>query len=162
MPKFKIIEVKDEIRNKVKGFLETYWGSSKMVTRGNLHHVNKLPGWVVFVENEIKGLISYNIINHDCEIVIIYSQIKNTGIGTKFIDLVIKRAKHEKCKRVWLISTNDNTPAIKFFQKRGFEWVNFYRNAIESSRKLKPGIPLFGKDKISIKHELEFEMILTA
>ena len=132
MLKFKIIEIKDDLRNKVKGFLETYWGSSKMVTRGKIHHVNKLPGYVVIVENEIKGLISYNIIDHECEIVIIYSQIKNIGIGTGFLDLVIKSAKQEKCKRIWLISTNDNTPAIKFFQKRNFEWVNFYKNSVEN------------------------------
>lgn len=54
-------------------------------------------------------------------------------------------------------SPNDNLHAIRSFQKRGFEWVGFYKDSVNESRKLKPEIPEFGEDDIPIKHEIEFE-----
>lgn len=73
------------------------------------------------------------------------------------IDKVIEEAKEHKCKRVWLITTNDNTHAIRFYQRRGFNFRGLYINAIQESRKIKPQIPLLGMDDIPIMHEIEFE-----
>ena len=53
--------------------------------------------------------------------------------------------------------TNDNTNAIRFYQKRCFDWVGFHKDAMEVSRELKPEIPLLGNDQIPIKHEIEFD-----
>lgn len=85
------------------------------------------------------------------------SETKKIGLGTELVNRVIEKAKESNCRRVWLITTNDNTSAIRFYQKRGFEWVGFHKDAIEESRKLKPEIPELGDDGIPIKHELEFE-----
>ena len=46
---------------------------------------------------------------------------------------------------------------IPIYQKRGFEWGGFHKDAMLESRKLKPEIPEYGEDGIPIKHELEFE-----
>ena len=78
----------------------------------------------------------------------------------KLINRVIEKAKLYRCKRVWLITTNDNSHAIRFYQKRGFEWVGFYKDSVQDSRKLKPEIPELGDDDIPIKHEIEFELKL--
>ncbi len=59
-----------------------------------------------------------------------------------------------------MITTNDNTPAIRFYQKRGFSLVAVHRNAIAESRKLKPEIPLAGVDGIPIRDEIELELLL--
>jgi hypothetical protein len=59
-----------------------------------------------------------------------------------------------------LITTNDNTKALRFWQKRGFRLAAVHRNAVEKSRKIKPEIPLTGNDGIPIKDEIELEMAL--
>jgi hypothetical protein len=59
-----------------------------------------------------------------------------------------------------LITTNDNTAALRFWQKRGFKLLRVHRNAVEKSRKLKPEIPLTGNDGIPIRDEIELEMML--
>ena len=76
------------------------------------------------------------------------------------IDKVIETAKDNKCKRVWLVTTNDNTKAIRFYQRRNFSMFGLYVNAIQESRRIKPQIPLYGFDNIPILHEIEFEKIL--
>ena len=72
----------------------------------------------------------------------------------------IVEAKSLGCSRITLITTNDNLPALRFYQKRGFDMVRLYRNAVEHSRKIKPEIPLTGMDGIPLKHEIELEMTL--
>ena len=72
----------------------------------------------------------------------------------------IKIAKDSGCSRVMLITTNDNLSALQFYQKRGFDIIRLYHNAVEESRKIKPQIPLIASNGIPIRHEIELEMKL--
>jgi hypothetical protein len=58
---------------------------------------------------------------------------------------------------------NDNTHAIRFYQRRGFELKAVHINAFDITRKLKK-MPLHGDilgiDDIPIKHEFEFEIVV--
>ena len=44
---------------------------------------------------------------------------------------VISIAEESSCKKIVLITTNDNINAIRFYQKRGFDMAHLYRNALE-------------------------------
>lgn len=82
------------------------------------------------------------------------------GLGTALLNQMIETAKQAGCPVVRLITTNDNLRALRFYQKRGFDMVNFYRNALDESRRLKPEIPLIGLNGIPLKHEIELELRL--
>jgi len=142
----------------IKKLFTERWGSSKIITRGNIHIGDKLPGFSVYESGEPKGLITYKLSNEECEIVSLDSLESCKGIGTNLIHTIIQYAKEKHCRRVWLITTNDNTYALRFYQKLGFELVAVYRNAFEKSREIKPCIPLFGIDNIPIKDEIELEI----
>jgi N-acetylglutamate synthase-like GNAT family acetyltransferase len=98
--------------------------------------------------------------NEDLEIVSLNSLEKEKGIGTALINRIIGFAKKNKVKRIWLITTNDNINAIKFYQKRGFKMIGVYPGAVNISRRLKPSIPEIGDNGIPISDEIEFEMRL--
>lgn len=68
--------------------------------------------------------------------------------------------KLNNINKIKVITTNDNINAIKFYQKRGFDMIKIYHNAIEESRKLKPTIPLIGNYGIPIIHEIEFPKLI--
>lgn len=157
---FEFREIDEKLRKKVSDFITENWGSPIIVSRGKKHFIDKLPGYLVMRENDIIGLITYNIVDDECEIVSLDSKQENQGIGTKLINLVVDKAKKSNCRRVWLITTNDNTKAIRFYQKRGFNMKALHLNAVVKSRKIKPEIPLYGFDNIPILHEIEFEKIL--
>ena len=80
--------------------------------------------------------------------------------GSKLIDQAIEEARTQGCKRLFLITTNDNLNALGFYQKRGFEIAAIYRGAVNESRKIKPGIPLVGYNNIPLRDEIELEMSL--
>ncbi|NIS38112.1 GNAT family N-acetyltransferase, partial [Candidatus Saccharibacteria bacterium] len=64
-----------------------------------------------------------------CEVVTINSRIEKKGIGAALINAVKEKAVSKRCSRLWLITTNDNIEAIRFYQKIGFELAAIYRHA---------------------------------
>src|SRR5438132_2059318 len=141
-------------------FITEHWGAEIIVSRGVVYHPQDLPGFVAIQEGEMVGLVTYNIEGESCEVVTIDSIRPSSGVGTVLIETVRDIAIKSRCKRLWLITTNDNLNALRFYQKRGFVLVAVHRNAIEQSRKLKPQIPLLGEHGIPIRDEIELEMPL--
>ena len=106
------------------------------------------------------GLVTYNIQEGSCEIVTLNSTYPSCGVGTALIQAVKDITIKSGCKRLWLITTNDNVNASRFYQKRGFVLVAVHRNALEQSRKLKPEISMIGYHGIPLRDEIEMEMML--
>jgi len=148
-------------RNWIADKLDEHWGSTRVVSRGRLHYAHTLPGFTIVDQNEApQGLVTYSIKDRECEIVTLNSFNEGIGVGNALIQAVKDAADYEKCRRVWLITTNDNTLALRYWQKRGFHIVAIHRGAITEARRLKPEIPLLGIDNIPIRHEIELEMPL--
>jgi ribosomal protein S18 acetylase RimI-like enzyme len=141
-------------------FLEEHWHSTRIVTRGRIHYADELPGFVAVQEDEPVGLVTYRIDGDECEIVTMNSLVGGVGIGSALLDAVRNNAASAKCKRLWLITTNDNMSALRFYQKRGFSLVAVHRDALEQLRRLKPEIPLVGIDGIPLRDEIELELLL--
>lgn len=171
-----------EDREWVARFLDEHWYTTQIVTRGRILYGHLLPGFVAerplppeeyehaedpdateinpIVRMEKIGLITYNIEEKECEIVTVDSTVAGVGVGSALIKAVRKKMKEDGMKRIWLITTNDNIEALRFYQKRGFELVAVHRNAIEQARRLKPQIPIVGKHDIPIRDEIELEISL--
>lgn len=147
-------------RAEINQFIKEHWYSTKMVVRGQEFDMSEMEGVVAHNEGQIIGLITYMLRNRICEIMSLDSLEEKQGIGTALLNMVIQEAKESNIQKVVLITTNDNINAIRFYQRRGFDMVNLYRNILDVSRKLKPEIPLIGENDIPLRHEIEFEMIL--
>ncbi len=104
------------------------------------------------------GLITYRFHEDQCEVISLNSLKESIGIGTALLDAVKDSVAKAGCKRHWLITTNDNLAAIRFYQRRGWELVAVHRGAIAESRRLKPIIPEIGIDSIPIRDEIELEL----
>ncbi len=144
----------------VSQFILEHWGSNKVVSRGEVYYPQDLPGFVALYESEKVGLVTYNIIGSSCEIITINSIRTSLRVGTALVEAVKNIAVKSGCKRLWLITTNDNLNALRFYQKRGFVLVAVHRNALELSRRLKPEIPVIGDDGIPLRDEIELELML--
>lgn len=160
MPDITIQPLNIADREWVSQFMLEHWGSNKVVSRGVVYYPQNLPGFVALYESEKVGLVTYNITGVSCEIVTINSIRPFSGIGTALIEAVRDIAIKFGCKRLWLITTNDNMNALRFYQRRGFVLVTIHRNALELSRKLKPEISLIGDHGIPLRDEIELEMKL--
>jgi len=156
-PDFAVRPLQDDERDWVDQLMVEHWGTETVIVHDTVYRPAELPGFVAVRGDNKVGLITYNIKDDGCEIVTINSLQPNIGIGAALIDAVIITAQ---CSRLWVVTTNDNLHALKFYQKQGFELVTVRRRAVEASRKTKPEIPLIGNDGIPLRDELELEMIL--
>lgn len=145
---------------RLRQFWVEHWGGEEMITRGNVYRPEQLEGFVIEDNDEWIGLITFTIKDNELEVTSLDSLREGQGIGTTLINKVIEEARTKKCRRIFLITTNDNLNALGFYQRRGLELVKLYRGAINVSRKIKPGIPLIGYNNIPLRDELELEMIL--
>jgi len=158
--KVKIMPLNNEYLQQAVNLLNDEWGATRVATRGTLHDCAYLPAYIALEGDELAGLITYNVSGSECEIITLNSLIENNGIAWALIEKVIESAKEKGCSRLIVITTNDNTKAIRYYQKRGFSLKAVRINAVNESRKLKPEIPLTGNDGIPILHEFEFEIII--
>ena len=131
-----------------------------VVAHGTIFRPSELPGFIASCEGGPVGLVTYYIERNDCEIVTLNSIRKGSGVGSALLERVKRAARESGCSRVWLITTNDNLAALRFYQRRGFHLVRVYPGAVDESRKLKPEIPQVGEDGIPIRDEIELEMLL--
>ncbi len=135
------------------------WGADFVVSRGRKLYPVALPGFVAESSDGTRlGLITYEIRNKHCEIVTLDALEKFRGVGTALTEQVKRVARSAGCTRLWLITTNDNLDAIRFYQRRGFVIAAVHVNALVASRRLKPSIPLVGMHGIALRDEIEFEM----
>lgn len=144
-------------REWVRDFLLTYNHATRVVSRGRLHQANQLPGFVAYYEGNPAGLLTYHVEENEFEVVTLHTARQSQGLGTALLEAAREKACQIGCRRLWLITTNDNLPAIRFYKRRGMRLVVVHRHAVRESRKLKPEIPKTGLDGIPIEDEIEFE-----
>lgn len=157
----KYVPINNDNRLQVTNFIAERWLSTDMIIRGTRIDMTKVDGIGIWDAERLVGLLTYTIQGETCEIISLDSLTKGKGIGTSLINQAIQIAHKNKCKKIIVVTTNDNIHAMRFYQKRGFDMARFYANALDVSRKMKPEIPLIGENGIPLKHEIEFEINLT-
>ncbi len=162
-PQTNSLEVRDlrrEDRDWARAFLVERLGSTRVVTRGVLHEADTLPGFVALDDRVRSALLTYHVANRQLEVVTLHAARPGLGMGSCLLAAARDKAQAAACRRLWLITTNDNEPAMRFYERRGLRLVAVHRGAIAESRKLKPEIPLFGIGGMPIRDEVEFELRL--
>ena len=134
------------------------WGSDIQVVNGELYRATELPGFLAETNGEVVGLVTYRFVDDQCEITTLNSMASDRGIGRRLLGAVIDSAQQANCNRVTVVTTNDNWPAQRLYQRTGFVLSEVRIDAVARSRTLKPDIPLTGIDDMPIRDEFEFEL----
>ena len=136
------------------------WGDAIVTGRGRAWKPAELPGFGAFERDLCVGLVTYEVDGEACEIVTIDALREGEGIGTALLEAVVDAAREAGCKRVQLLTTNNNVRALAFYQKRGFRLVALKAGEIDEQRKLKPSIPEVDSAGLPIRDELHLELSL--
>lgn len=155
-----IVDIDNNYRETVRQILRNNWGSDFMVTKGQIHHYDDLDGYLAIDNNKIAGVLTFVKFNDEIEIISLNSFKEHTGVGTALLNKVTDFAKQSSIKRLWLITTNDNLNALRFYQKRNWTLTALHRDAVTKARKIKPTISLIGYYDIPLRHEIELEFEL--
>ena len=113
----------------VAEFVADHWAASTIVTRGRVYHSERLPGFVAEAGGQRIGLVTYRFEDDECEVTTLNSVREGIGVGSALLAAVRTTAAERGCRRLWLITTNDNLAAVRFYQKRGWRLVAVYPGA---------------------------------
>ena len=104
------------------------------------------------------GVLTFQTAGRDREISALYAAASWRGIGSALIEAAVDLARVDGCDRLWLVTTNDNVDALRFYQRRGFRLIELHQGAVDESRAtLKPSIPEVGDHGIPLRDELVLE-----
>jgi GNAT superfamily N-acetyltransferase len=147
-------------RDEVARFIEEHWHGPAIAVHGELIYPHEHEGWIERVDGRIAGLLTYRFGEQGMELLTMNSVQQRMGIGSSLMLQAIETARERACPRIWLITTNDNLPAVGFYQRLGFRVVQVHVGAADRSRELKPAIPLVGLRGIEIHDEWEMELLV--
>ncbi len=162
VPGLAIRPVRDDEQHELERVVRERWGSPRIVSSGTAHPIESLPCLVATNElGDWLGLAAYRFAAGACELVLLEALVCGRGTGTALLDAVVALAREAGSRRLWLVTTNDNTDALRFYQRRGLRLVQLRAGAVTQAREqLKPEIPLLGENGIPIRDELELELVL--
>ncbi|ALG15078.1 GNAT family N-acetyltransferase [Kibdelosporangium phytohabitans] len=151
----RIRAVAEDDRTWVEKVLTERWGSTTMVSRGVRLAADRLPALVAEVDGERAGLLTYHRSGDEIEIVTLDALRSGAGIGRALLDAVHEETRRLGATRLWLITSNDNVEALRFYQRAGYRITAVHSGAVDRAREVKPSIPLVGAHGIEIHDEIE-------
>ena len=130
------------------------WGGNPLIVHNEKVFLETLEGFLAIQDEKIIGLILFRRFSDAWEIILFETYTKFTGIGTQLLHKLLDHAKNQNCKKMDVMTTNDNMDALRFYQKRGFTICGIHLDIVKQARELKPSIPELGDYGIAIRDEI--------
>jgi ribosomal protein S18 acetylase RimI-like enzyme len=142
----------------VRKFVRRFWGEEEQLTFGRRFAVAELPAYVAKVQDGVIGFISFSPTS-DAIIVValgVLPRYQCCGIGSKLIERVEGEARRLGKGKVLVSTSNDDLPALGFYQSRGFQIYQVNPNIIaEKHAKILQGI-----GGLPVRDELRLQKML--
>lgn len=139
--------------------LSGYQGTRMTARLGELLDPLERPGLVAEVGGSPVGLLTYQVKGDEMEALTLHAQASGRGAGSALLAAAVDEARHRGARRLWLVTTNDNLPAIRFYLRRGVHVARVHAGAVDRDRALKPEMSrVNGENGIAMRDLVEFEL----
>ncbi|MEV4810406.1 GNAT family N-acetyltransferase [Micromonospora avicenniae] len=146
-------------RAEVDALHDREWAGPYVIAHDTRYDLRTLPTLVaVDGAAAVVGALAYRCDAEGLEVVSLVAAVPGRGAGTTLLAAAASTARAAGLHRLWLITTNDNLRALRFYQRRGLRLVGVDPGAVDRARRLKPEIPLVGEDGIPLHDELTLEL----
>ncbi|MCY0903179.1 MAG: GNAT family N-acetyltransferase [Firmicutes bacterium] len=133
------------------------WGGAVMVSKGVAYRLDDLEMRLAWIDGMRVGLITWHKTSEGSEVMSLNALCERKGVGSALLQAVEDDTRYRGGARCFLITSNDNLDALRFYQRRGYRIIRVDPGAVDEARRIKPSIPLFGQYGIPIHDELELE-----
>jgi 2-oxo-4-hydroxy-4-carboxy--5-ureidoimidazoline (OHCU) decarboxylase/GNAT superfamily N-acetyltransferase len=138
-------------------------GSATVARLGELIDPLALEGLVAESDGRSIGLATVQETpERGMEVVTLHADPRGRGAGSALLETAWHVAAASGHHRLWLVTSNDNLPALHFYLRRGMQIAAVHAGAVERDRQLKPDIPPFnGETGLPIRDLIELELPMT-
>jgi 2-oxo-4-hydroxy-4-carboxy--5-ureidoimidazoline (OHCU) decarboxylase/GNAT superfamily N-acetyltransferase len=136
-------------------------GAPKVARLGELIDPLSTDGLIAESAGQPLGLASVaETPDRGLEVVLLLAESSGMGVGTALLDTAREVARAGNHHRLWLVTTNDNLPALHFYLRRGLHVAAVHADAVAADRALKPEIPEVNPvNGLRVRDLVEFELI---
>jgi GNAT superfamily N-acetyltransferase len=85
---------------------------------GELADALTRPAVVAVDESGLADVLTHDIVDTSCEILALHTVRQWAGIGTSLVAEVARLATGLGCARYWVVTTNHNIDALRFYRRR--------------------------------------------
>jgi ribosomal protein S18 acetylase RimI-like enzyme len=141
---FEVTQVSQETERMFIGrVVENFWGEREQSVFDMKFEVSGLPGFVAYVGKDCVGFISFTLL--DASLVIVALAVlplhQSGGIGEQLVRTVEAEARKQGRTEMLVSTSNDDLPALAFYQRLGFQIYGVKPDAIaEKHGAVLPGI----------------------
>ncbi len=162
MASIRVRQARDGDRDALAALHEREWGGPLVVVHDTRYDLRDLPTLVAVDETGgFAGALAYRVDAEGLEVVSLAASVSGNGAGTALLAAAEDAARAVGADRIWLVTTNDNLGALRFYQRRGLRIVAVDAGAVDRARAVKPTIPQVGADGIPLHDELRLARHLT-
>lgn len=98
-----------------------------------------------------RACITWAIRGASAELVSVHADPPGTGAGSRLLAIVEERLAAAGVRRVVVATTNDNLPAVAFYQRCGYRLTAIRLDHMDRVRRHKPQVPAHGIDGLPLR-----------
>jgi GNAT superfamily N-acetyltransferase len=160
LPPVLVRESTDAERPLVKALFERDFGRTHIVGFGEVLNVDEMPALVATMHDEVSGALAYRLLGDGLHIVALATDPmwQRSGVGGHLVAETELLARRLGLMRLVVTSTNDNLPALYFYQRRGYRLVAVTPGSMLAHT---GGVAIPGFAGIPVRDEIRLEKQLT-
>ena len=138
-----------------------FQGGNRMVARlGELVDPLRLEGIVAELDGRPIGLLTVTESDRGLEVLSLNAEARGIGAGTRLLETALRVASASGAERLWLVTTNDNLDAIRWYLRRGMRVAAVHPDAVTRDRQtVKPDLPAVNpRNGIALRDYVELEL----
>jgi GNAT superfamily N-acetyltransferase len=158
MPPVLVREATDADRVAARELFEQDFGRTQIVAFGEVMDIDAMPALVAVMYTDPSGALAYRLLGDALHIVALATDPmwQRSGVGGYLVAEAELLARRLNLSRLVVSTTNDNLPALYFYQRRGYRLTDLVpNNVIAHTRQELPGfagIPV--RDEIRLEKRL--------
>lgn len=120
LPPVMVREATDSDRAVVRDLFARDFGRMPIVAFGDLMNIDEVPALVAAMHEEVAGALAYRIHGDGLHVVALATEAtwQRSGVGGHLVAEAELLARRLSLSRMIVTTTNDNLPALQFYQRR--------------------------------------------
>jgi ribosomal protein S18 acetylase RimI-like enzyme len=158
LPPVLVREATDSDRAAARELFSRDFGRTQIVAFGEVMDIDQMPALVAVRYHDPSGALAYRLFGDALHIVALATDPmwQRSGVGGHLVAEAELIARRLKLRRLIVSTTNDNLPALFFYQRRGYRMTDFVPNSII----MHTGQEVAGFAGIPVRDEVRLEKTL--
>lgn len=138
-----------------------HWGSPRMLVGMHTYDVTAIDAHGLFdPEGNLLAFASWTLRDKNVMLCALHAIVERKGLATQMLEHLKEHCRALGARNIRAMVSNDNMPALIFYQKCGFRFSTLYVGAVDAYRGVMPGLIKTGYLDIPVHDALELEFAL--